>query len=439
MKFGLVGPQEIVDKMLVVIKTDFPQIEPVSLIYTDYTQAPTLIGAEQSRLDALLFAGTTPCSYAEKQVKPTIPWDFIPRSGSSLMQVLLQIALSEKYSLYRISSDVYGLDQLAETYAEIGIDRSRCQIYTPQKKESEADHTEFICAFHEDCYRKGLVSCCITALYHVHRRLTAKNIPCFLVVPTFNVIRQTLHKLQLLYHVQVSQQSQIAALFVRLEFPDEYSLLNEDEYQYIIDKTNVAREVYLYAQRLKAAVVEVGSREFLLFSTRQLLENVTENYEHIDLLRTVRNNTASVVSIGVGYGKTAQAAKANAHLGMVRAGKLGGDAAFIVYEENEIFGPIFADERQKSEPDHKIDHKFLFVSERAGISANTVFRLHSVIKKQGRSRFTALELSELLGVSLRTMNRMLTKLSNQGFCREVGKRVLAGAGRPSRIVEIFIP
>lgn len=148
MRFGLVGPKEITDKMLYILREEFPQIEPVLFVYTDYVQAPGLIEHAQEKLDALLFAGTTPCSYAEKRIKPTIPWDFIPRSGSSLMQVLLQIALSEKYNLYRVSSDVYGRDQLAETYAEIGIDMNRCQIFTPQKTESEEDRIEFICAFH---------------------------------------------------------------------------------------------------------------------------------------------------------------------------------------------------------------------------------------------------------------------------------------------------
>ncbi len=440
MKFGVVGPQEVVDKIISVINNEFHQIEPIPFVYQIYTEVPGLIGHAQAGLDAILFAGSTPWSYAEKSIKPTIPWEFIPRSGSSLLEVLLQIALSGKYDVYRISSDVYGMDQLTETYAEIGLEKERVHIHTPQKTSTEADYIDFICGFHEQCYQNNLVSCCITAFYHVHERLKAKNIPCFLVRPTFSIIRQTLHKLQLRHIVQVSQQSQIVALFVRIETPDEYSMFTDNEYQYVIDKTNVARQVYLYAQRLKAAVVEVGAQEFLLFSTRHLLESVTDNYEHIDLLQDVKRNTASSISIGVGHGKTAQEAKANAHLGMVRASKLGGNAAFIVCDETEMIGPIYSSDGPP--PDHaeqKIDRKFLLVSEKAGISVNTVFRLQGVLMHEGRTRFTATELATLMGVSSRTMNRILVNLSTHGFCREVGKRVLAQAGRPSRIVEIFIP
>lgn len=440
MKLGVVGPQEIVNKIVQLIKREFHQIEPIEYPYKAYTETPKLIENQQTHLDAILFAGAASLSCAEKHIKPTIPWEFIPRSGSSLLQVLLQIALSTKYSICRISSDLYDLNQLSEIYEEVGIDKKQFQICTVNKTPLDDDYIDYVCAFHEQHYVCNQVSCCITALYNVHERLTAKNIPCFLVSPTANVIRQTLHKMQLNHLVQVSQQSQIVAIYIRIDSPSEYSLLNDNEYQYIIDKTNVARQIYLFAQRVKAAVVEVGLREFLLFSTKQLLENVTNNFENIDLLQTVKKNTSSTISIGVGYGQTAQEAKYSASLGMERASKLGGDTAFIVYSGNKIIGPIRTNnDKQQENSDHKIDKNFLVISEKAGISINTIFQLNSILKHQGKSRFTASELADLTGVTPRTMNRILAKLAMHGFCFEVGKRVLTKAGRPSRIVELSIP
>jgi hypothetical protein len=440
MKVGIVGPEENVNKITQIIKREFHQIEPKVYVYKTYTEVPKLIQNQQPCLDAILFAGATPLSYAEKHIRPLIPWEAVPRSGSSLLQVLLQIALSKKHSLYRISSDLYDQNQLSEIFEEIGIAKDQFQIYTINKPPLADDYIDYVCAFHEQHYLCNKVSCCITALYNVHKQLTAKNIPCFQVNPTANVIRQALHKIQLNHLVQVSQQSQIVAIYIRIDSPGEYSLLNENEYQYIIDKTNVARQIYLFAQRVQAAVIEVGVQEFLLFSTKQLLENVTNNFENIDLLQSVKTNTSSTISIGVGYGQTAQAAKSSANLGMERASKLGGNTAFIVYNGNKIIGPIQTNKHtQQENPHHKVDQKLLAISEKSGISINTVFRLHSILKHQGKTRFTSAELAELTGVTARTMNRILEKLAMQGFCFEVGKRVLTKAGRPSRIVEISIP
>ena len=440
MKLGIIGPLEIVDKIMQIIKREFHQIQPVAYIYKVYTETPMLIQDQQEHLDVILFAGSTPMSYAEKHVKATIPWEFIPRSGSSLLRSLLQITLLKKHNLFRVSSDLYDLNQLSETYEEIGINKDQFKIYAINKTPLDENYIDYVCAFHEHNYLCNQVSCCITALYNVHERLTAKNIPCYRIDATANIIRQTLHKMQLHYLVQISQQNQIVAMYVQIDSHSEYSLLNDNEYQYIINKTNVARQIYLFAQRIKAAVIEIGVREFLLFSTRHLLESVTNNFENIDLLQSVQKNTSSTISIGMGYGQTAQEAKFNANLGMERASSLGGDLAFIVHNTNKIIGPIRRNEDQQQEKsDHKIDKKFLTVSEKSGISVNTVYELYCIVEQQGKTRFTSFELANLAGVTPRTMNRILSKLVMHGFCFDVGKRILKNAGRPSRIFEISIP
>lgn len=441
MKLGIVGPVELINKITQLIKREFPQIDPLPFLYKkSYAEATALIEQQQPFLDVILFAGATPLSYTKKYVKQTIPWEFIPRSGSSLLRVLLHIQLTKRHDICRITSDLYDSAQLYEAYEEIGISKDLLQIYTVNQPSHADDYLDYVCTFHEEHYLCKHVSCCITALSSVYERLTAKNIPCFRVDPTTDVIRQTLHKIQLNYRLNVSQQSQIVALYLQIDSAHEYSLVNDNEYQYIIDKTNVTREIYLFSQRIQAAVIEVGLREFLLFSTKQLLESVTNNFEKIDLLQSVKKNTASTISAGVGYGKTAQEAKINASIGMARASKLGGDTAFIVYSGNQIIGPIQTSESsQPEQPKHKIDQRFLAVSEKSGISVNTVFQLFSIIEQQGKHRFTASELAELAGVTLRTMNRIIAKLTIHGFCFEVGKRVLSNAGRPSRIIEICIP
>lgn len=438
MKLGVVGPLEIVEKINQIIKSEFHQIKPKIYSYTSVPEIPKLLCDEQPFLDAILFAGETLLSYTEKHIKPIIPWEFIPRSGSSLLQVLLKIALSQ-HSIYRISSDLYDESTLLETYREIGIKEDQYQIYTVNKRPFDDDFINHVCYFHEYNYLNNRVTCCITALHKVYEKLTSKNIPCFRVDPTSNVIRQTLNKMQLYHLMQVSQGSQIVAISIKIDSPSEYSVFTDDEYQYIIDTTNVAKQIYWFAKRIQAAVIELGKQEFLLFSTKKILENATGNFENIDLLLAVKKNTSSTVSIGIGYGSTAQGAKYSAILGMEKASRLGGNSAFIVYDHNKIIGPIHAaDSKRQVILDQKIDKKFLIISEKAGISINTVFNLYSILEQQGKTRFTTAELANLAGVSVRSMNRLLTKLERHGFCFEVGKRVMTGAGRPSRIVEIII-
>ncbi|HWR38696.1 MAG TPA: hypothetical protein VN611_04285 [Patescibacteria group bacterium] len=441
MKLGIIGPLEPVNKISQLIKREFHQIEPFPILYKKaYAEAVPLIAEHQSFLDVLMFAGASPLFYARKHVKQTVPWEFIPRSVSSLLRVLLEIQLTGRYDIRRLSSDLYESSQLYEAYEEVGIPRDILQIYITDHTPHAEDYLDHVCAFHEQHYFQHRTTCCLTALSSVYEKLSGNGIPCFRVDPTTDVVRQTLNKIQLNHLLQVSQQSQIVALLVCIDSSHEYALINDNEYQYIIDKTNVAREIYLFAQRIQAAVAEVGPREFLLFSTKQLLESVTSNYEEISLLQSVKKHTSRTVSIGVGYGKTAQEAKNNASLGMARAEKSGGDRAFIIYSGGKFIGPLqSAPATPLEETKRKIDGRFLAVSEKAGVSVNTIFQLCSIITQQEKNRFTPAELAQLSGVTLRTVNRVITKLTAHGFCFEVGKRVFAKAGRPSRIVELRLP
>lgn len=441
MKLGIVGPQENVEKVNQLILQEFPQIEPHLYIYQTYSETPALLANQQEQLDALLFIGKASMTYAEKQLQKTILWDVIPRSGSSLLQVLLKITLAPNLTIFNVSSDLYYADQLTEIFDELSVDPKKLTIHFFNKNIPIDDGClDAVCAFHEQLYHKKQVSCCITAFYEVNARLSAKNIPCFLIAPTNTVIRETLYRLQLNHLLEVSQQSQIVVLCARIDSIDEYSVFNENEYQYIFNKTNVSRQIYLFAQRIKAAVIEVGTREFLLFSTKHILEDATNNFQNIDLLSLVKENTASTISLGIGYGQTAQDARRHANVGMQRADRLGGNTAFIVYEEQKIIGPIYnLEDHHLHDDEPRIDKKFFAISEKTAISVNTLFRLSGLVKQQGKTRFTAAELSALIGVSSRTINRTLTKLILHGFCFEVGKRILSQAGRPSRIVEIKLP
>ena len=52
--------------------------------------------------------------------------------------------------------------------------------------------------------------------------MRACSIPCLLLEPTANIIRETLYKLQLRYLVKVSQQSQLVAICIQID-PTKYS------------------------------------------------------------------------------------------------------------------------------------------------------------------------------------------------------------------------
>ena len=196
--------------------------------------------------------------------------------------------------------------------------------------------------------------------------------------------------------------------------------------------------MYLFAQRIQAAVIETEGNKYLLFTTMQLLDNETNSFKNLDLLYAVQANTNSTISVGIGYGQTANAAKLGANRGMLQASKKGGNMAFIVYDDKKIIGPLASVAPNKESKNPVIDEKFLRIAQTVGISVNTAFKLHCVTSQTGRNEFTVKELAPLFGVTDRTMNRIIEKFVAAGYCKLIGKRILGKAGRPTRIIQLSL-
>lgn len=437
MKIGIVGPAGLVNKINQVIETTFPSVESVNCIYKVYTEAPTIIKYQQRFLDAVLFAGTTPYLLVKNAMLPEIPWELIPRNGSSLLRVLLEASLERKHAIYNVSIDSYKIADLHEAYQEIGISKERLKLFVAEQNIDEPDYLEQTYKFHETNFLDHNVTCCFTALESVYERLIANDVPCLMIKPTANVIRETIKKLILNHKIQISQQSQIVALYIHIDEPNEYSFLNEDEYQCVIDKMKIAKQIYIFAQKIQAAVIEVGLKEYLLFSTRQMLDNELNNSDSISLLDSVKQNSSSTISLGIGFGVTAVDSKQNARAGMLRASKKGGNMAYIVTEDKVFTGPIKSVGSADNSP-KKVDEKYLAISEKTGVSINTVIRLCSIIEQYGKNSFTSLELAEFFGITLRSMNRVIEKLESNNYCTIIGKKSVASAGRPRRIIQIHL-
>jgi hypothetical protein len=198
----------------------------------------------------------------------------------------------------------------------------------------------------------------------------------------------------------------------------------------------VSEEVYKFAQKIQAAVVETGLHNYLLFSTKKIFEAATSDAASISLLNDVKINSAYTVSIGVGYGKTAREAKHNASLGLNKALLKGGNQAFLV-SDGDFSNPIYPSGVEKYEAGAISDPLFLTISNNTGISINNIYKLYCIMSKTKKNCFTSDEIADELGNTRRSVNRMLEKLERAGYAKVEGTRMIKSSGRPSRIIKLI--
>ena len=67
--------------------------------------------------------------------------------------------------------------------------------------------------------------------------------------------------------------------------------------------------------------------------------------------------------------------------------------------------------------------------------SNKIFNIYNAINKYKKNTFTPKELSNICKISIRSTNKLLTILENNGYTEIVGKKFSEGSGRPSRIIK----
>ena len=436
MKLGVVVPGELIEDVCSYINREFPDIETVSFPYAFIPEIPGLIEGKQNRADAFMFLGKTACLYASKEIRPAVPWATIPRTAASLLRLFVRAARSG-FSLH-VATDMQNESLFRDAFHETGVAEQEASVLTVPRFPFDDDFMVRDADAMESLCRSGETDFCITIFYRAYELLQRRGIPAYMLQPSYEDIRHTVQKLILAHQLRVSQDSQLVVIAVRTDVTEEESI-GRSGYDMALEQLNVTRCLYEFARRIQAACIEIPPNSYLLFATRSLVEQETEHFRSISLLQEVRQYAPFTLSVGFGYGATADEAKTNARRAMDQASLSGGNRAFVIGGQDMIIGPVLGDiSRGLQDGTDAMDEKFLRLSRESGVSLRIFSLLYRTCRDRGRSRFTPAELADAAGVSHRTMNRILLKMIDCGYAREVGRRFSRQNGRPSRIIEICL-
>lgn len=434
MKIGFVAPQEIMNEMIFFVRKEFPDVEFIPFCYCSMLELPSLLSGQQNRADAFLFLGETARRFAAKSIVPTVPWMAVPRSSSALLRLLFRAAVAGR--TMHIATDWLREDLFRLAFHEIGISPEQYRLhfcpvraYNEEILSMEANHIAELC-------RTGKADFCITIFYQVEKMLSARQIPVYVLQPSFEDIRAGIERLILSDQLRRSHDAPLACAALRLSIPeDQYPA--EHGYDLGEASLSAARLIWQFARETGAACVEQPPWGWLLISTRSLMETATAGYHHLPLLARIRVDGPFTLSIGFGIGTSAEEAKLHAERALDRAVLRGGDQAYLMGPGLSLpVPPAQGDRLTQKAPLLPIQDQFLPLAQLSGVSVRILTLLYRACRDMDRSRFTSAELADLTGVTPRTMNRILQKLMDQNLAREVGLQFTARTGRPSRLIEL---
>ena len=432
MKVALLAPDSIASKVEPIVKTQMDSIELKIYIYNDYIEVLDILNKIQSKYDGIMFAGIISYYLAKQNIKEEVMWEYFQLHESSLLNALFQAQYFNE-NIKDLSIDTYSKSNLKQIFDMVGVNLNDTNIKLYELNlENYRNLNEEALEFHKKNLKENKNVCIVTALSKVNNELKNMNIKNYMAIPTESVIMDSFERLYLKYTAKVNKNSQLVSMFIEIDLPSEYSLISKNEYYYIREKNKVSDIVYEFGRDIEATIVEVSFNTYLLFTTKEIIERKTNNFKEISILDWISQKSLHIVSIGIGYGKTAIEAKYNSNIAMIKAKKYDENTAYVVYEDGISVGPINNVKRKKKE---KIDEKILEIATKTNLNINKILKIYNVVDKYKIDCFTTSELSKYCGVSIRSTNRMLNRLEECNYIDIVGKQFPDGAGRPKRIMK----
>ena len=427
---GIICPEAFAPKMRYVLKS-FPSFIPVFRAYTNEDQAPQLAEQLMSGTEVLLFTGPIPYQRAAERVKFTVPAHYIPLSGTGLYRSLYM--LQKKHGSHPLSIDTLTRSAVEKTWRELGEFAEPFIVFDGSPRPTRDELVEF----HRRLYTEGRTGAALTGLKSVSDELTRLGIRNEWVTPTEHDIIVSLERALLSTESRRGKESQIVVGLINIDKFDRLAGLKNSEHEVQKLKLDIHRLLLGYVESLDGYLTHLGGDEYMFVTTRGIFERETGGYKSIPVAREAAKSLGISMSIGIGFGASANQAGTHARIALRQSKEAGGNVGFIVREDRGVIGPL-----EMTEPwefDLSLIHPDIIKrAERAGMNSNYLSKLIVDVSRRGRTRYTARELASLLGVTVRTAHRLLVVWLDENLVRVVGEERGGGKGRPKQIFEFTL-
>lgn len=408
LKIGIVGPDVLVQDILEVTN-EFPEAKAVPIIYESEQQSSKLIAELNEFIDLYIFSGPAPY-YLSLQALPSDGSSlFIPFEGTDIFSVLMRIY--EYYHFFPvISFDVIDPKHLQEAYAEIGIS----DIPRFVKNMEGYWDSEELFNHHLQLWKERKVQVIATCLHSVYERFKCMKILVFLVKHTKQTIRETLKRAILIGLQQKKSDAQITVLQFQTDKQGE-------------ELAEIRQRLLDYGNKLFSGSGIIGENTITLYTTRGVLEKVTNHGKDFAILNDIQAEYSCTVNLGIGMGNTVESAAYNARKALMFAVRNGGNCGFLIDDEKRVYGPLGTE--------HSLEYSLANAEDGSFVSI-TLRKFYAWLTMMKKNRVTSREISIGMNMSDRHATRILKMLSEKGVAEIVGKESMNQKGRPRPIYEI---
>ena len=396
---GVVGPRE----SCVIIRKAIQQIDQSHEVrlYTRelVREAVDVIDTCEQECDGVIFTGSGICDYVLGHHQMQKPYTYIRRSASSIAEVFLKMVREGR------EIDTFSIDVVEKQIIEDILDAFHIQprnIYTCPLLAGVAEE-EYV-AWHMELLEKKMTDVAVTAYVAVYHMIEEKGGRVFYLEPKRSQVRDALADLEKGWALAQAEYSQIAVELIR------------------------------YVRGIQGSVFPFGRDEYVIYANSGVVKG-KKNHKDLRILQREGKNLGLVVNAGLGMGLTAYQAEMHARKALEYSLGKGEGGIFQIDEEEKIQGPLGL-EQQLQYSMISFDPKIQTISEKTGLSMESILKIQAIADVRKSYVFDASELAECLGITVRSARRILSKIQAAGLGTVCARESAAKGGRPRALVEL---
>lgn len=431
LRIGVVGPRLSVERILKLAREIEHDMEFVPYSYKETKEVEKIILKYDQQVDFWFFSGPIPYKIARKTPVSKEKLVYIFSVEASIYKGIMELAYSQGQILQRVSMDMVLSDDYTD---EESLQRLKTVIKEFYVKSFDTDiDPEKLFLFHYGLWKAQKIDGALTCYPTVYEALKEKGIPAYWISPTLaeinHAVRIFTEKIKTSYY----KDTQIGVEMI--EVIDFYKIKVKMKKPYKIQYLEIRlKEILLQlCEKIDGSLTEQGNGRFLIISSRGVIEREIQTLQEI--LQQLSLEANATVAVGIGFGQTVYTAEINAYQALLHSKEKEEQKISIVQDDGTIIEGA-GEDLELSYSYRTEDKEILEKLKQGNISVKTYNKLKALIRKMGRSSFTAKDLAVHLQMSERNAQRITADLCKVNLADCVGEELHHTRGRPIKVYQL---
>ncbi|MBC2851258.1 hypothetical protein H5J22_07535 [Cetobacterium sp. 8H] len=424
MKIAIVGYPDSVEKILRTLSSQYSGVTFLSYEINQLGEPLDHLNELRGKVDGIYSTGIGVYSEIVNQLELDIPIVYSNREVGGILKALWKVRDDySDLSMLKIGADIVKEKTLNQVLEEFGIklESVTVQEYLENKKESDFldEHIKNLA--------QNKVNCILTSFGYVYDYFKGKNIPVYRLQASRNEIINQMDNLLKDIQIHENNKNRIGIKIIKIV---KRTKKDENFYDKGMFKVKLNQLFLKYSKIIHGSYQELGDDEYAFFTTQRILE---KNDNH-DFFYKILNQVvipSDKLAIGIGYAENIQEASKNARKAL-EISLINGKGEAYLFSDNKIRGPLY----KKNRLDYmtKVSDNLKKEAKEIGVSPKYLSKIKAIQESLGKREFTSKELSEMLEISERSVNRVIKPILDNGFATTIEYEVCSKVGRPRRVI-----